>query len=328
MKKVFKKARWILIPIVLAAGVWLVAVKFEFGKPVIALAGDNPFLGRELVFKASDRKSGLSEVRVEADQAGRTIELFSEKFAAGVSAFEKKLALRPIPAGLMDGELLLRISAWDRSWKGGNRVVLEKKMILDSRPPRMTILGDAHNVTSGGAGVAVYTIDEEAEISGLQVGDAFFPGFSEGGNRFIVYYALPQGSPADLPIIGAAEDRAGNRTNTVFRPTVKSAPVKKDTITLSDKFFADVIPYFKNLDPNLQGTDLEIFLAVNRKQRGLDFEKIKEVCRETAPKALWSGAFLRLPNAKPMASFGEYRTYLYKGKVVDAQIHLGTDLAS
>ncbi len=328
MKNVFKKARWVLIPAAAVACVWFIVVKFEFEKPAIRLAGDTPYLGRELVFRVSDRKSGLAEVRVEADQAGRTIELFSEKFVAAVPVFEKKLALRPIPAGLMDGDVQIRITARDRSWKGGNRAVLEKKMILDSRPPRMTILGDTPNVSSGGTGVAVYTVDEETTLSGLQVGDDFFPGFSDGGNRFVVYYAVPEDSSTDLPFIGVAEDRAGNRTNTAFHPTMKIVPIKKDTLTLSDKFLADVIPYFKNLDPNLKGTDLDIFLEVNRKERAADFDKIREACRNTAPKALWSGAFLRLPRSKTMASFGEHRTYLYEGKPVDTQIHLGVDLAS
>lgn len=328
MKKFLKKARWVLIPVFAAAGVWLFIVKFEFAKPVLSLAGEKNVLGRELVFKAVDRKSGLAEVRVEADQAGRTIELFSEKFTGPVPEFEKKLALRPIPAGFVDGDLVLRISARDRSWKGGNRAVLERKMILDSRPPIMSVLGETHYVNSGGTGAAVYTIDEETTLSGFQVGENFFPGFPAGESRFVVYYAVPQGTEADPSIVGIAEDLAGNRTNTVFRPGLRPARVKKDTLALSDRFLSSVLPYFKNLDPTLQGTDLDVFLEVNRKQRAADYEIIKSVCRTTSPKALWSGPFLRLPGAKPMASFGEHRTYVYQGKVVDRQIHLGVDLAS
>jgi len=162
----------------------------------------------------------------------------------------------------------------------------------------------------------------------VQVGGAFFPGVPEDGNRFIVYYAVPQSSPTGIPLIGVAEDPAGNRTNASFRPAIRTAKVRKDTISLSDKYFADVIPYFKNLDPSLQGTDLEVFLTVNRVQRAADFEKVKAACRESAPKALWSGAFLRLPGSKTMAGFGDHRRYAYKGKEIDNQIHLGVDLAS
>jgi murein DD-endopeptidase MepM/ murein hydrolase activator NlpD len=54
----------------------------------------------------------------------------------------------------------------------------------------------------------------------------------------------------------------------------------------------------------------------------------QKISKETAPKSLWSGTFLRLPNSKPMASFAQDRTYYYNGKEVDRQIHWGVDLAS
>ena len=42
---------------------------------------------------------------------------------------------------------------------------------------------------------------------------------------------------------------------------------------------------------------------------------------------LWKGAFLPLVNAQVEAAFADYRTYLYQGKEVDNQVHLGFDLA-
>lgn len=328
MKKIFKKARWLLIPAALAAGVWLWIVKFESEKPAVRLIPDTPALGREFAFRAEDQKSGLAEVRVEAVQARRTIALFSEKFPQAVPSFKKTISLRPLPAGLTDGEILLRITAEDRSWRKGNTTVLETKRIIDTRPPRMTILGDPHFISFGGAGAVSFTLDEDAALAGLQVGDKFFPGFSVGGNRFLVFYALPYDAPRDVPFLGVAEDYAGNRTNVPFQPIVKSVRYKKDVLTLTDKFLGRVVPYFKNLDPSLQGTDVEVFLAVNRKQRDLDDEHIKTLCRETTPKPLWAGSFLRLPKSEPMASFGEQRTYLYQGRMIDNQVHLGVDLAS
>ena len=42
---------------------------------------------------------------------------------------------------------------------------------------------------------------------------------------------------------------------------------------------------------------------------------------------LWSGPFVQLGNSKVEASFADHRTYIYKGKEVDQQVHLGFDLA-
>jgi hypothetical protein len=328
MKKFLKKARWILIPAALAAIVILWVVKFESQKPEIRPADDSPFLGREFTFRASDRKSGLAEVRVEAVQAGRTIEVFSERFPAALPTYVKTLALRPLPAGLADGEILLRISAEDRSWNGGNTAVMERKMILDTRPPRMNIVGGPHYINTGGAGVVSCTVDEETPVVGIQVGERFFPGFPTGENRFLVFFALSPDASRDVRFSGVAEDPSGNRTSIVFRPVIKTVAFKQDTLSLSDKFLGDVVSYFKNIDPGLRGTDLEAFLMVNRTQRKTDYERLATLCQKTESRMLWSGAFLRLPNSKPMASFGDRRTYTYDRKVVDQQVHLGADLAS
>ena len=51
---------------------------------------------------------------------------------------------------------------------------------------------------------------------------------------------------------------------------IKPKAFKKDKIQLSDDFLKNIIPYFTSRDPNLKGTPVEIFLALNRKQRELD----------------------------------------------------------
>jgi murein DD-endopeptidase MepM/ murein hydrolase activator NlpD len=42
---------------------------------------------------------------------------------------------------------------------------------------------------------------------------------------------------------------------------------------------------------------------------------------------LWDGPFVQLSNSKVEASFADHRTYVYEGKEVDQQVHLGFDLA-
>jgi len=54
--------------------------------------------------------------------------------------------------------------------------------------------------------------------------------------------------------------------------------------------------------------------------------RVRQVCQDSQPGPLWAGAFFRY-EGKPMARFGDRRSYIYQGKVVDQQIHLGEDLA-
>lgn len=48
---------------------------------------------------------------------------------------------------------------------------------------------------------------------------------------------------------------------------------------------------------------------------------------KTADHFLWTGPFLQLANSKVESSFADRRTYIYKGKKIDEQVHLGFDLS-
>jgi len=326
-----KRAITIAVPVLLVligGGVGLKLTKFESGKPWVRISGDTAALGPELVFQAGDSKSGLDRLRVEAVQAGKSSELWSGSLPPSTRETEQKISLRPLPAGLSDGEVLIRITAEDRSWNGGNVTVLEKKMIVDTKPPRLTVLGGPHYVNQGGTGCVAFASDEAPASSGIRVGDAEFAGFPVESGRILTFFALGSGVPADVSFQAVAADAAGNRASLAFRPNVKRKAFKRDKIEITDKFLADVLPYFKDRDAKLQGSDLEVFLTLNRDQRVRDADRIRAICRETAPRMLWSGAFLRLPNSKPMAGFGDERTYFHDGKEIDRQTHLGVDLAS
>ena len=327
MRKSIKIAIPVLLVILIVGG-GLKLTKFESGKPWVRLSGDTAALGPELVFQAGDAKSGLDTLRVEAVQAGKSAELWSGSLPPSTRETEQNISLRPLPAGLSDGEVMIRITAEDRSWNGGNITVFEKKMIVDTKPPRLTVLGGPHYVNQGGAGCVAFTSDEPPASSGLRVGDSEFAGFPVESGRLVTFFALGSGMPPDVSFQAFAADAVGNRASVAFRPNVKKKAFKKDRIEITDKFLADILPYFKERDASLTGSDLEIYLTLNRDQRAKDAERIRAICRDTAPKMLWSGAFFRLPNSKPMAGFGDERTYSYRGKEIDKQTHLGVDLAS
>jgi len=328
MKKTLKKKWPFVLLILVGAGAWLWLVKFESEKPTVRLASDSPVIGRELKFQAGDQKSGIAEVKVEAIQTGQSLSLLAETFPKKTKLVEKVFSMHPRPQGLNEGEVRIKITVKDHSWNGGNPTILEKTMIIDTQSPQMNILGTQHYIRQGGTGFIAYTINEDVSSSGIRVGDVFYSGYPLSKNLFLVYFALPVGAPKDILFSGVAEDIAGNRTTSVFRPNIKASHFKKDEIQVTDRFLSNIIPYFKDRDAGLQGSDLDIYLVLNRKQREADYQQIQKICLETSPRPLWSGPFLRLPNAKPMASFGQERTYFFKGKEIDRQTHLGVDLAS
>jgi murein DD-endopeptidase MepM/ murein hydrolase activator NlpD len=328
MKKYLRAAVGVLIAILAAGAIWAYLVLFEQEKPTIHLFPDTRYLGKSLSLKVEDQKSGVAEVQVDFIQQGRSTNLLSEKFPKGTHRVEKTIDLRPLPPGLKDGEAQIKIAAKDHSWNWGNPVALEKKVVIDTTPPQLSILGALHYANQGGAGVLTYQVTEEVPLTGVQVGETFFAGYALSKDRYLAYFAVPTNASSGTSISAMAEDHAGNRTTAAFRVIIKPKAFKKDKIEVSDPFLQKLLPYFTERDPHLKGTPLEIFLSVNRKQREVDHQEVKKLCKETSPRSLWAGPFRRLPNSKPMATFAQDRTYFYNGQAVDRQVHWGIDLAS
>lgn len=322
-----KKVILLVLPLAVAAVVWLWLVKFESGKPEVSLLKETHYIEPELGFRAQDARSGLAEIRVDVFQDQIEFSLFQEKYPGETYSVEKRLSMRPLPSGLEEGEATLRITARDRSWNGGNRTVLEQTVTVDTRPPHPAIMGGPHYINQGGSGLITVSSNEETPLVGLEVEGAFFQGFPVAGSRYAVFYALPPRAPAGTTMRLAAEDAAGNRAHLSFSPHIRARQFRRDRISISDRFLAQVIPYFRDQDPGLEGTDLEVFIQMNREQRKEDADRIRAICKDTAPQQLWSGAFLRMPG-KTTATFGEERTYFYQDSQIDRQTHLGVDLAS
>ena len=72
---------------------------------------------------------------------------------------------------------------------------------------------------------------------------------------------------------------------------------------------------------------LPAFLKINGQLRQANAEAVAKIAANTSASRLWAGPFVQLGNSQVEASFADHRTYFYKGKEVDQQVHLGFDLA-
>src|SRR4029079_6769035 len=76
------------------------------------------------------------------------------------------------------------------------------------------------------------------------------------------------------------------------------------------------------------GSNLDKFLVLNGELRRKNAEKIASYARQSAPEMLWRGVvFHPFTNTAVESAFADQRTYVYGGKDVDRQTHLGFDLA-
>ena len=70
-----------------------------------------------------------------------------------------------------------------------------------------------------------------------------------------------------------------------------------------------------------------MFIAVNKRLRKENEDRITAITKKATPAMLWKGAFVQLSNSKVEANFADQRTYTYNGEPIDTAYHLGYDLS-
>ena len=207
-------------------------------------------------------------------------------------------------------------------------------------PPRIAVLSTHHYVNHGGSEMVLYKVTPADVQSGVRVGDVEYRGFPASGlgasgrsGVNAAFFALLHDQDRRTPIAAFARDEAGNEAHTTFVDDVFEKPFKRSRIELDDKFLNRVVPEILAQSPELKvdaaadDDKLAAFLKINGELRRMNGERIEGLSAKTSPMRLWSGPFVQLGNSQVEASFADHRTYFYKGKEVDQQVHLGFDLA-
>jgi len=327
---------------IVGAGVWFLVVRMEREAPTLSFEEELKYIGKstEWKFSARDRKSGLRQLRVWVRQGPEMVVAFAEDLPAsdwrargGEGSREVSLTFDPRALGLAEGAATVIVAAQDNSlWSfKGNSTFREFPVVIDMLPPRIDLLSTTHNVKKGGTGLVVFRLNEEPESAVVEVGEVFFPAYPEEGGGdgvYVAYFAVPHDAEKSLKFSLTARDGAGNEMRRTFPTRILGAKFPRDTIRVSDGFLERKVPEFQSMDSSLDTNLLQAYLTVNREWRQKNHDRIREVCAVSAPRRLWSGSFMQMKNTKNMSAYAVRRTYLYNGKVVDKQVHLGLDLAS
>ncbi len=313
----------------------------EREQPTISPTPLPPLIGAltDIHFKAADQKSGLRHVQVAVVQDNKTVQVMEKIFPrrswitqAGPREMPITVTLDTGRLGLVDGPAEVVIQARDYSyWRfgAGNESQVIIPVAFDTTPPKVTRLDSPRYIKQGGAGLVTYKISEAVPRHGVTVNDFFHPGFPVAGKKGLygAMIALPYDAEKISDAHVLAEDGAGNQGKAFFGMIVHKRAIKKDAITIPDSFLELKIPEFSQYYPEMTGSYVEQYLYVNNQVRQENNQKFQEICAESVAEKLWSGAFGRMAGAR-RASFADYRSYMYKGKKIDNQVHLGNDIAS
>ena len=344
MKTLLKTALLLLSMLLLAA--FLVVTLRVGASPAIEIRTGAKAIGQrtgvEVVVSAAGR--GLADVRVEVEQAG-------------VAHVVARRAHRPLPPwtrsggrvqadrlqaevggsavpGLVEGEAVVRVVAERAAtWlRHPDPAVKEIRLPVLLVPPPLSLLSARNRVAQGGSGVVVYRAGPTATRDGVRAGAWFFPGSPlPGGGKEdrLALFGVPWDLSDQAQLRLLAEDDAGNATEVAFVDRLLSRPPSRDRIVLDDAFLTKVVTEIRQQTPGLEdrGSLIENYLEINRRLRTKNAKELEALAPRSAGAFLWREPFAPLRRAQVMSHFADQRTYVYQGREVDQQTHLGFDLA-
>lgn len=321
-----QKALSILILMVIGLGTGFLFLRDKHA-PALTLQPENGLVSvrRPPVLTLEDPGTGLKSLAITLSQNGKVTELVNESFAKGTERHRVTLDLAK--SGIQEGPFSLQVEARDHAfWRNKTSQRLDLKS--DLRPPSISVLSTAHNVYQGGSGLVLYRVSKEVERTGVQIGKHFFPAFQQENGVWACLFPFPHDlERGDFVPRLVATDLAGNERTGGFFYNTLGRPARADRINISRQFLDNKMPEFQHYFPGTTDS-LELFLRVNREMRDSNRARLNKLAAQTAPRPLWQGPFLRLPNSAQRADFADRRSYYLDGQLIDEQTHMGIDLAS
>jgi murein DD-endopeptidase MepM/ murein hydrolase activator NlpD len=308
--------------------------RLEGEPPQIRLLPDAEVVGTApLEITVADAGAGLKSLTVTLSSGGTETPLATEQFAQPVGEKTLSIELAKVPR-IKEGPATLRVVARDaslRGWLAGNEATVQKQLTLDLTPPTLELVADDRYVNFGGAGALVYKASADTVTSGVRMGEHFFAGFpgqiKDKPDHFFVLFAHPYSAPANARPVLVATDGAGNSRELPIAYELKNVNYRKSTIPVSDAFIANKVAPLVSDAAERQRAAQEVFVAVNKRLRKHNEDKIAAVTGKATPTMLWKGAFTQLTNSKVEANFADLRTYMYNGEAIDTSYHVGYDLS-
>ena len=335
-----------------AAAAWFLAGR-EAG-PSIEIKTPDKFIGQAGSLEMFVTAPGgvLTTLTATVSQNGQEMPVFSLDGAGGSANDVKQAAsdrlwvIRPLgkqsqPA-LVAGKATVTVTAARPVLFGLRQATssLSREVTVRLEPPRVAVVSMHHFLNLGGAEFVVMRATPPDVDAGVRVGATSFrafPGTAAGLTDpalKVAFFALAFDQDAATPVMAFARDEAGNEATANVDHKPFSKTFQRSRIPIDKGFLSRVVPGIASNTPSLRipasgGDDLlASFLTINRDLRQQNNAAIAALAATTAPEMRWAEAFAQLGNTQVESRFADHRTYLYEGKEVDQQTHLGFDLAS
>ncbi|HEX4595987.1 MAG TPA: M23 family metallopeptidase [Bryobacteraceae bacterium] len=267
-------------------------------------------------------QNGMSKPLAESNQPANRLTFW--RVHAPPQDFHFTAGKSPAP-DLKEGKARLLVEAESNDLRGSvDSTSLDVDVIL--RPPAVAADGLQHYINQGGSELVSFTPSGSWNEAGVRVGNQTFRSFPKPGSateRFSLF-VYSWDTPPNTEPLAYGKNQAGTEATAHFWSKVFPKKFRARDLPIDDQFLNKVV---NQIDPSGSGDLLSRFLKINSEMRRENNATLANLRFKTAEKFLWTDAFLQLANSKVESEFADVRTYVYKGKKVDQQVHLGFDLA-
>jgi len=205
----------------------------------------------------------------------------------------------------------------------------EREVSVVTQPPAVSADSDQHYLYLGMADLATMNVTGSYASAGVRVGDQTFRAWPMPGGKSGLFslFAFAWNMPPGTIPVAYASNAAGDDVTTpltVVFPKKEQPVYTQHEIQISDQFMQKVLG---ELDPNSTGDPVERFVKINTEMRKSNNKTLADLRFKTAERFLWHQPFARQSRSQAEATFADVRSYIYHGKKIDQQVHLGYDLA-
>jgi murein DD-endopeptidase MepM/ murein hydrolase activator NlpD len=229
---------------------------------------------------------------------------------------------------LKDGKAKLIVQVTSNDFRSSVTNV-EVDIAVATEPPSLSVDSDQHYLYLGMADLVTFNVAGYWTEAGVKVGGETFRAWPMPGGKpgefslFAFAWNMPLST---VPVVYATNPAGNTATGQIAYqfPQKEQPKYRTRDLVVDDKFMQKVI---NELDPNGSGDPVARFVKVNSEMRRANNQTLFDLRTKTADHFLWTQPFLQQHNSKVEANFADVRNYIYQGKKIDQQVHLGYDLS-
>lgn len=295
----------------------------------LKLAKAVPAIGTETPIRVeADSPDGVKAFSASIEQDGQSATVYQDKTKSKQpSRIYSFNAGKKVASFLKEGPAKLILKANANDFRGAATTVSEDIQVV-LRPPTIVADGRQHYINQGGAELVMLDVggnwtDAGVRVANYTAGTFPMPGEADSSTHRFSLFPFPWDvSPGTIPL-AFARNGAGTEVTTTFWAKVFPKKFRESNIELNDRELQKVVG---ELDPEGSGSLVERFVKINREMRRANAQQIYDLRTHTEKRILWAGPFIPVKGARE-SYFADRRSYIYNGRKVDEQVHLGYDLA-